>query len=43
LPAPIKLDGDAIRIKVKTDKPRADVGVYVARTGVGIATRGRPT
>lgn len=30
LPAPIKLDGDAIRIKVKTDKPRADVGVYIA-------------
>jgi hypothetical protein len=30
LPAPIKLDGDAIRITVKTDKPRGDVGVYIA-------------
>jgi len=28
--APIKLDGDAIRIAVKTDKPRADAGVYIA-------------
>lgn len=28
--APPKLDGDAIRVAVATEKPRADVGVYVA-------------
>ncbi len=30
LPAPIAIDGDAIHIAVKTDKPRSDVGVYLA-------------
>lgn len=35
LPASVKLSGTVLRLTVKTDQPRGDVGVYVAVRVVG--------